>query len=389
MKIILIALKQLWKNKFLNLILIIEMVLAIMMLDQEFVFVFKHIDNARAIKELNFKNSDIFTTYKYYEENDVNAELLQAKEVKDIGKVYSGLAITEDNQYELVAYTDSIIKEYRPLLSAGKWFYEDNHNDLKQAVVTKGTGYRVGDIVSVDYDESKINVMIIGILNEPNQYFLPNGGSSKDIYSIEYLISQQDAIIVQAKDLASLPRNYFSEASKIKEPILIFYNENITLNERKKFESEYSKYGQIVNFDNAINNYTKDTFFFINLGLVFLGAFMLLAIISTLAINIIQQKHNQKRYTVYFLLGMKKSEIFILEAIRILFLETVIVLLSILLAKSGSFMLLWILPERIIAFFAAYFIISLLIFIAVGIGFWTDLARSDISQSIKNLQQGE
>ncbi|QTE74253.1 hypothetical protein JS518_15395 [Clostridiales bacterium FE2010] len=390
MRTLLVSAKMLWRRKISNCILVLEMVLSIIMLAQLFVFVSSHIDNMRAVEELNSDNAAVLSIFSYYDTDDVVNRIKQERVIESVGSVTIGSTYCNGRICNLAIYSNAIVNHYVPELYEGKWFTDSSLDpEKKWAVVSRDLGYAIGDSFVIEINNNyREKVIVAGILNEPTQYLYPKGGASPQYFSADLIIDQESVVILQEKDCPVKPMNYIPIEAGIPDNVFVYFHpsQGTEINE---VIIRYNRYGEFTMMEELIKNYNKNTKKMIGGGLIFFIVFLFLAITSTLSMNIIQQTYNHKRFTVYYLLGMRKGQMIFVEISRILILELIVMGLTVLSGRYGFLMLDWMTRERITLFYTIAFLMTLLVFISVSVGFWRKMIKNDISQSLVDLQHGE
>ena len=392
MQSIFIALKLLWRRKLTNAILVFEIILSIIMLAQLFVFITNHLDNIRAMNELPVQNTSVLNIFTYYDTDDVIMKIESDESIESVGRVYTGAVSCENRICNLAVYSDAIVTYYRPSLSTGMWFSDipEQTTPIKQAVISRSLGYDIGETITIRMDDQQTEIVqVIGILKEPTQYLFPNGGASPQHFSANLIISQDPVVMIQEKDCNVLPTSYIPKESGISENVFVFFNPEAPDEAIDATMARYGKYGEFSRMNLLIDNFNNKSYIMVWGGLLFFLVFFLLAITSTLSMNIIQQIDNQKRFTVYYLLGMNRRQMRVIEITRILLLELIVMGLTILAGRCGLLMLEWMTAARIGLFYGLTFLISILMFTSVSAGFWKVMTQNDITDSLKKLQYGE
>ena len=295
-------------------------------------------------------------------------------------------------QCNLAAYNESIISHYSPKLQSGSWLSccPSTGGKIVPAVVSGETGLKVGDAKDIGLPDGKTcRFAVIGVLKEPTQYLFPSGSASPEYFSAESIISQKPAVIVRDTDCGG-PSVFatHSYAPFITNMIVFLKSDlgdaNIDILARK-----LSKYGEATPMQSLVSTFNKNTEQMIGGTTIMFIVFLLLAMTGVLSNNVIQSLHNRRQFTVYYFLGMDWKKCAAVESCRVGILIVICMLLTFVAGKLGLLMLAWMTPMRAFLFFGVVLLYLVIMFSAIGAGFIVKLVREDLSESLKNLQQGE
>ena len=386
-----IALKLIWKRKFSNFILLLQILISVVMLSQVYVYIVDHHNSVRAVSELPTNNTVIMHTFDYYSPDIVTQRLLPASTVESIGNVYVGNVVCNNIYCNIAVYDKSIITHYSSELATGVWLTEGfQDKECIPAVVSNDFDASIGTQLSLCLSSGrKISILIIGILKRPTQYLYPTGSASPQYFSASSVIGNSPVVILCDEDLRSHGVLYEENGLKISNNLFIFLHENSTDTAIGEEIASWNKYGEITHMSSLISTYTKNTTTMIVGGIITFGVFFALAITSLLSNNVIQSTKNRYIFTVYYLLGMNWKRIALTELIRTFLLMTCMVVLSTLAGRMGLLMLDWMTEEQIILFYGIVFLYEIFIFASIGSFFLYKLMHNDISASLKELQHGE
>lgn len=386
MKTIFIAFRLLWKRKFANLTLILQILFSVFSLAQLFVFIADHTDNMRAVNELPIENTVAVSVFNYRSSEQAEQQIASSPFVASIGKAYlSGLPLNGVD-CNLAVYHDAIVERYAPALQAGVWFSSGvkSSGAAIEAVVSGDVGLKLGDTAQLLLPGNRFTrIVVTGVLKEPTQYFFPSGSASPEYFSARMVISQEPAVILREIDIEDLtgfdpPSNLF-----------VFLQPNTPEAVRNSLAADRNVYGEVTPMPSLVATYNQNTKTMIGLGAITFIVFLAAAATGVLGNNVMQSMRNRKLFTVYYLLGMDWKRGVWIEISRVTVLLLLTMGLCVVAGRYGLLMLDWMTPLRAVLFYGIVFLYVLVMFTAVGAGFLVKLMREDISTSLKELHQGE
>jgi hypothetical protein len=335
-------------------------------------------NNLRATRELPEDNTFILAAFDYYNTDDVAEKIKNTGDNLQLGRIYSGGVVSNGLYCNLAAYNDALITRYIPKLAKGKWLSEFKNVQYIPAVVTADTGYKVDETVSLSISngvkEQEFNVVIVGILPVPTQILYPTGGAMLGHLSSDMLIANETAIIVpfEALDLQLSPMSN----------LFIFSQQNIS-----ELRENLGKYGEISSMkeikDLFISNIQSELHMS---GFEFL-LFLSVALAGILSNNIIQSIYNQKTFSVYFICGMNWKRASVIEFARTFTIALISMIIVFIAGMANIWNQLGIETGDYPFFYGITALYLFILFLATSCGFLIKLMHTDLSQTIKNLQE--
>lgn len=375
-----------------NIVLMFEIVLSVVMLAQAYVFITKHMDNRRAVMELPKENAFVLSMFTYYDGQYVIDKVMQNPQVEGIGRIYLGSTTCNNAVCNLAVYSNEVIRHYTPSLQEGAWFSQNIKKDQEsiQAVVSADIGLKIGQTVEIEVmDNKKLLIRVVGILKQPTQYLYPSGGASPARFSADLIIAQSSVVILSEKEYGDAADLIFPREIGIPENIFIFLNPKESYKDSNLSLANLRKYGELTPMDSLISTYRKDTTILIVGGTIFFIVFFFLAVTGTISNYVMQQLKNRRLLTIYYLVGMNWRQAALIEMIRIMMMEIIVLTFCYFAGKYGLLMLEWMPPKRAALFYGLTFAYTLLMFFAIGAHFLLKLVRTDISLALKELQGEE
>ncbi len=390
-----IALKLLWRRKAANFVLLLQVLVSVIMLAQMYVFLFDHLDNVRAVGELPTENALVLPVFEYYTPEYTAARLEASPLVEEVGAVGMGGGTCNDTGCLVAIYSDGILRRYAPALQSGSWLTDEAEMEdgVLPAVVSQEVGLRAGDTGTVRLNTGDTaRIRVVGVLKRPTQYLYPSRSASPTHFSADFVISQEPAILLRARDAAQsevLQAAFSSSSFRTSRNLFIFLRPGITDAQYDKALEEWNRYGEITSAASLISTYTEKTNTLITAGLLSFCVFTALAMTSVVGSNVIQALRNRKLFTVYYLLGMDWRRSAFIEATRVGLLLIPMMAMVAAAGQGGLLMMEWMTPTRAKWFYGISFLYVLLMFASVGAVFIWRLTREDLSAALKALQKGE
>ena len=287
------------------------------------------------------------------------------------------------------------MRHYTPALQSGGWLEgeADAADGVLPAVVSQEVGLRVGDTGTVRLNTGDTaRIRVVGVLKRPTQYLYPTGSASPAYFSADFVISQEPAVLLRARDAAqseAFQAAFSSSSFRTSRNLFIFLRPGITDAQYDKALEEWNRYGEITPAASLISTYTEKTGTLITAGLLTFCVFTALAMTSVVGSNVIQALRNRKLFTVYYLLGMDWRRSAFIEATRVGLLLIPMMAMVAAAGQGGLLMMEWMTPTRAKWFYGISFFYVLLMFASVGAVFIWRLTREDLSAALKALQKGE
>lgn len=390
-----IALKLLWRRKAANFVLLLQVLVSVAMLAQMYVFLVDHLDNVRAVGELPTENALVLPVFEYYPPAYAAERLEASPLVEEVAVVDTGGGTCGDTGCNVAIYGDGIVRHYTPALQSGGWLEgeAETEDGVLPAVVSQEVELRVGDTGTVRLNTGDTaRIRVVGVLKRPTQYLYPTGSASPAYFSADFVISQEPAVLLRARDAAqseAFQAAFSSSSFRTSRNLFVFLRPGITDAQYDKALEEWNRYGEITPAASLISTYTEKTGTLITAGLLTFCVFTALAMTSVVGSNVIQALRNRKLFTVYYLLGMDWRRSAFIEAARVGLMLIPMMAMVAAAGQGGLLMMEWMTPTRAKWFYGISFFYVLLMFASVGAVFIWRLTREDLSAALKALQKGE
>ena len=390
MSTLLIAFRLLWKRKAANLVILLEVMLSVISLAQSFVFVMDYQDSMKGVSELPMDQTYVLYRFDYYSEQEVMQQLDKDPLITGIGRVRWNMASFGLTNCGLTVYNQSLIDHYKPSLKSGRWLDSDSpqEDDIMQAVVSGNLKLEVGDVIVMDLNGESLEIRVIGILAEPTQYLYPTGAASPGYFSADMIISDKTTVIIREEDLAAKNIGSISELTYVMPDLFIFTREGVSESDMQEALHKWNQYGEIGSMESITSKFFSKSKDQISAGVVSFITWLCLTLTVVLVNNVIQSMRNERRFTIYYLCGMKWKKGAAIEATRIGLLILILLPLAVLAGNLGWLMIFW-METRATLFYGLVSVYIILLFAAVSVGFLVKLTRTDVAAKLKDIRQGE
>ena len=390
MSTLLIAFRLLWKRKAANLLILLEVMVSVISLAQSFVFVMDYWDCVKGVSELPMEQTYVLARFDYYSEQEVMQQLEKDPLITGIGRVRWSVASSSSTNYGLTVYNQPIIDHYKPALQSGRWLDSDSPQEdgIMEAVVSSDLKLKVGDTVIVDLAEESLEIRVIGILAEPTQYLYPSGTASIGYFSADRIIGRTNTLLIREEDLAAKNIGTISKLTYEMPNLFLFTREGISDSEMQEALLKWNQYGEIGSMESVTSTFFSNSRDLINAGVVTFITWLCLTLTIVLVNNVIQSMRNERRFTIYYMCGMKWEKGAAIEATRIGLLILILLPMAVLAGKLGWLMIFW-MKSRSVLFYGLVSAYIIILFAVVSIGFLVKLTRTDVATKLKEIRQGE
>ena len=254
-------------------------------------------------------NSYYFTPFTYYSpefkiENYLTEDEKAGARIAEIHDIVFKLESGEI--CSAIAYDSVMISNILVDIESGRWFSKEDEEDEKLVAIAVGDFYEVGDVLQLEND---MEVRIIGTVSKSAYIVRMMNSSSSGNASLAALVSQAfvaDFIFLYETDNAF--ENVICESSCLIEVNDLTVENDILLN--------LEQFGDITSISQMKENYMRDTRDYFIINGILLCIFSFLTIVGILGNNGIWYIKNQKKYVVYYMLGLSNRKCKVLEALE-------------------------------------------------------------------------
>ncbi|MCD7742428.1 MAG: hypothetical protein LUI06_09510 [Ruminococcus sp.] len=296
---------------------------------------------------LNNEDGDIIESTDEIKENLKNIDFISTVNFTNLQTTDSG-----NMSVQVFVYDDYAANLFVPETKDGVWITDsDNSGDIAKAVITANSfGYEVGDVVSFEGEYSSINVEIVGIIADNEEYLAKNRNFSDNEQNYKSMLSRHFNLLRDELENNGLSdegiKEYFEmdgyepnevvynmpvlffldsewektgEQDVMSDSLFIKYNDNIT-DDEKLFNRKYiSENLQILDFEMQISKINQNSIKYVydELYTIFpiMIAALILVLVGSVSVNAINSKTNLKNYSVLYLCGAKKRSLMTISVI--------------------------------------------------------------------------
>ncbi|MCD8095917.1 MAG: hypothetical protein LUE12_07295 [Ruminococcus sp.] len=256
-----------------------------------------------------------------------------------------------ETAYALI-YDDYSSKLFTPQIKDGIWITDsDRTADIAQAVITENNfGYDKGDVISFETENGTIDVEIIGVIADDEEFLAVNSSYESTEPTYQYMLSRHfsclndelenkgysDEEIAEFLELDGYSRNervynqpvlFFLDSewektnllSTMSDSLFIKYNDNISSDEklynRKYVNEQMSVLSFAIRFSQLRKNSKELVYNELYTLLPIMAAVYILVLLGSVSVNAINCKNNMKNYSVLFLCGAKKKNVTLISVI--------------------------------------------------------------------------
>lgn len=392
MRMLFLVTSLLKRRKLSTAAVILQLVFSIIVFSQLFTYLSNYLFEIRGAQELPAAQAVVLNPYAFEEMDTLRQRLKLEDSLASVDWVRTDSTDPEELNAQLTLYTEGLVQRYRPALSQGVWFDDSPtlQGDAIPAVVTQELGLSLGDEVTIAASSNgrKCTIHVIGILAAPTQYFHPTGRASPKVFSASLVISTQPGILLP--EAMAQPMLQLEDDPEYQvQSLYLFLKDHLTESEKDDLYSRLGRTGEIVPMAHLTQVFIQDSWGLISSTFILFVAVWLLSFTGILSSSIMQQEQTAYLYTVYYLCGMKWKKIGTLEILRIAFIVSITILLSLLCGQMGLLMLHWLTPQQTVLLYLLIFAYASVMLGGVGWVFLHRLIHSDLSQALKSLQNNE
>lgn len=275
-------------------------------------------DSQKIIETLNRTNNLYsLTPFFLYSSGTMNSDwiqdILNLKEIESIGEYRTGIYLVNGTVKESIEYGDSILNIINIDLVDGEWFNKHNMATDYIPVIAKVGSYKVNDVIVLSNSNKtyKQKAIVIGTIAK-DEYILTlsSGGSS---------VSYLDLIDFCKADLI-LPHSKMTGYHDIKNRedntianLFVFSKEGVSDDRLKGILEEYGSVSSVNQMKQEYISRNREYFRYYGVALLI---FTLISSVGIAGINGIINVMNQKKFAIYFIIGLTAKQCAFIEAIR-------------------------------------------------------------------------
>lgn len=390
MKVVYLALKMVWKQKFLNLFLIVTIVLSIYYLTPILSQTLHYADASQTLSCLEMDHSYYLYSNPRYSKRDaglkdsLHAKIASTAYVTGHAECYN--LHSADSTYHIISYNDTLINNFSPNLESGIWLKEAISTDQIPIVVSADTALKCGEVLPLELvsndKEKSFTCVVVGIIKAKTNVMGFSSAADDAYFTADALLSNAAYTII-LPFTAEIENFISDDAYLLSANGSILYTSAETTYENVLKDFGYA--GIVTDLGSGNNRFYEQS----RLIVVAMGAYFMLyltiTILCLLCSNFILNISMKRNYTIYFLAGMSYMRRVAIEITRIFLLIFISTTISFLfLYKSGVIQSYF---ENMNSFFILAVILLYigLIFLPVSAAFIIKNRKESIIDSIRNL----
>ncbi len=367
-----LAVKQLFKNKLSNIIIIFQLfvilILTLTMVSTilsrgKYFFPFKDM----------LDKPGVICSFTGNAESEVNKNL---QEVDSSIFTYMTFFDYDNIQFQVYSYKEAYLDKVKPTISDGIWLTESQDDKYIHAVITENEyGIKTGDFIS--YEDKKIKV--IGVAADNTYLYGYTSGENGDInqdfrdlfrvYNHNYEIAEMNGSV--PKVLMS-----YEDAKKLGLETVVYGHCIISFNEdisdkmiKQNKQAILGMHGSIyADNSTALKNSEKLVYNQVYLLLPIIICVFLITAISVISVNAITVRRQLKNYAIYNICGLSWKKcclINLLSSIIMCLIAIIMMVISVVLTKYISFFSQTVIDFGIIQVLSCVFLIVVYLILAM------------------------
>ncbi len=282
-------------------------------------------------------------------------------------------------------YNDTMIETARIPLKEGIWFSQAQPADKIPVLAIDGQ-YRVGDELTFLHprNHTAIKAVVIGTIEDSTYIPTFNRGGTADVVTLSFFVSTPQFPLIVPYHCSSIPsfqEEMATDTSAERGKIIMAESPSASEAAQELLKS----YGSSVSIEQMTLQYRQEIRDHMLTNGIVLLVFSVLSMVGIGGANGAQYLFNQKRFIIYYMLGLTQKKCMLIEALR----SFTLVVSSFLI----TLFLYWITPVRglytadsfrINAFtFFLVFLFLLIIYACTSIAFFIRLGRKDLIQNYR------
>lgn len=367
-----LAVKQLFKNKLSNIIIIFQLFVILILTLTMVSTILSRGKYFFPFKDMLDKPGFI-CSFTGNAESEVNKNL---QEVDSSIFTYMTFFDYDNIQFQVYSYKEAYLDKVKPTISDGNWLTESQDDKYIHAVITENEyGIKTGDFIS--YEDKKIKV--IGVAADNTYLYGYTSGENGDInqdfrdlfrvYNHNYEIAEMNGSV--PKVLMS-----YEDAKKLGLETVVYghciisFNEDISDKMIKQNKQAIVEMHGSIYADNstALKNSEKLVYNQVYLLLPIIICVFLITAISVISVNAITVRRQLKNYAIYNICGLSWKKcclINLLSSIIMCLIAIIMMVISVVLTKYISFFSQTVIDFGIIQVLSCVFLIVVYLILAM------------------------
>lgn len=393
MKTIYLAIKIIWKQKWMNLILLLTIISSVYYLVPTFTQVIHYTTAVNSLKLLDTENAYyLYRSFFYGWENselweEMNETIQKSNDIEGYANYYN---LSEDtSSYCVMAYNQELIRRFTPKLTEGVWLNTIDETEIENfvpAVVGSGTGLSCGELFQLPImrgeKNTTLNCKVVGVIAKDCGIVEFSADADDSFFTSDILIGESaQVIIVPVTDiiLDCLGENKYLASSKGG----ILYTTSEVNQERVVQDIGYA--GNVTGLGSGCTRFYEQSKLIVSAMGVCWGIYFLVTLFCMLCSNVILNVRLNKIYTIYYMSGMSLSKRKVIDGVKIgilVFISSIVSYLFLL--QNGLIDIGLGINAKLLLFSVLIGYVSI-IYIPVSIGFIRKQKKQNVLDSIQRL----
>jgi hypothetical protein len=310
--------------------------------------------------------------------------------VESVGEVYS--IFSDCTDYDLFIYNESLIRYFRPNLAKGVWFsdYTPSKSGVTPIVVAADSIYELGDsfplelyyLVEGDRLTMHTEAFVIGVIAAPVQYATLSKGADEIYFQSDFLFNQSSEVIIlpNTREIDNFLGDRKYELASMGK--LLYLREDVDVSIVK---GDFGYYGVVSDLSKGKSQFYHSVYMGLLREALYFSTYFLITVSCIMCINLIQNKDNKRRFTIYYLLGMDAKRGVMIETVRLFLMTALSVGATILFLLTQPFLLNEFTPSQRPFAILALLVYLAIVFLPISIVFVINTARHNIVDTLKDL----
>ncbi len=346
---IILSIKKILDNKFTNIIIIMQIFVALLTVNilvgrVQYTYYLKNIiENGSISKAVYFSPSPQFVIGAMNNNQTISTDekVNSISNIDQIGKIYTTRLIMPqiDAAIEAYVYNNSIINSIKLPLYKGKWFPNEQIKDDRIPIIlsySMAKFFKVGDLLPIKYVDKNNNTgemyaQVIGIMNNSNFFLRLGAGGSK--MQLNQIFSRNQFFAIIPYTNINTRMQTFDQFGRI-----LFINNDANRNEAiEKAKNILMNLGHTDTIENMISNYLQSNHKNIIMQSVLSILLLMLAISGVGGSNALLLINQEKEFAIYFMCGLSWGRCILIIIIR----SSVLLILPLILSSIATNALYW------------------------------------------------
>lgn len=266
-------------------------------------------------------------------------------DAKSIAACHTVLAYPADESQNCrsISYSDSIIENYAPALSDGRWLHTSaDATELEVVISENDYGWKVGDTIPINYSQYpnglSTTVKVVGILKDGVEIPGSSARDGTDTFQLfyetySYEIAEEPLMIFSSDSIEKLT-DVWGDDQKILQAVngsvIITFPEDTTKEEMENIQHQLTSLGCAFSIPLQDMNANSMGYLYAQVYnlLPIIIVLMILTIVSSISSSALSVKERLKDYSIYYICGLRWRQCVFINMIESAVLAIISILIS-------------------------------------------------------------